>query len=231
MGNVDMDEVTLLAQVPLFASLKTSHLAELAGKLTLRNYRRGATIFHKDDPGLMLFVIKVGQVKISTPSPEGEETILAILTDGEFFGELSILDGKPRSASATAMEATQALTLNRNDFLDVLRAEPELAIEILAALSNRLRRTDLLLEDAFFLDLPTRLAKQLLELAEKHGLETDSSVEIALRLTQQDLANTVGASRESVNRLLGQFQDQGLISIAKQHIHILRPSELRELTY
>jgi len=226
-----MEEVTLLAQVPLFASLKPDHLSEIASKLTLRNYRRGATIFHKDDPGSTLYIIKTGQVKISTPSPEGEEAILAILTDGDFFGELSILDGKPRSASATAMEATQAFTLNRNDFLDVVRTEPELAIEILAALSDRLRRTNLLLEDAFFLDLPARLAKQLVELGERHGLETDMGLKIDIRLTQHDLASALGASRESVNRLLGQFQDQGLVSIAKQHIYILRLDELRELTY
>ena len=226
-----MDGVTLLASVPLFASLKPHHLSELASKLTLRNYRRGATIFHKDDPGSTLYIIKTGQVKISAPSPEGEEAILAILTDGDFFGELSILDGKPRSATATAMETTSAFTLNRSDFLDVIHTKPELAIEILAALSERLRRTNLLLEDAFFLDMPGRLARQLLELAERHGLETDTGLKIDMRLTQHDLASAIGASRESVNRLLGQFQDQGLIAIDKKHIYVLRLDGLRELTH
>ena len=153
-----MEETDLLARIPLFASLKPAHLDEIAGKLAMRNYKRGATVFHKDDAGSTLYVIKAGQVKISAPSPEGEEAILAILTDSDFFGELSILDGKPRSATATAMEATSAYALDRSDFLDVVRAHPEMAVEILSALSQRLRRTDILLQDAFFLDMPGRLA-------------------------------------------------------------------------
>jgi len=224
------EETTLLAQVPLFAGLKSAHLAELAGKLTLRNYELGTTIFNRDDRGSTLYIVRNGQVKISAPSPEGEEVILAMMTDGDFFGELSILDLKPRSATATAMETTSAFTLERNDFLDVVNTEPDLAIQILAALSERLRRTNLLLEDAFFLDLPTRLAKRLLELVKRHGLETDRGLKIDMRLTQHDLANVVGASRKSVKRLLGDLQDQELIFIDKNNIYILRLDELRQIT-
>jgi len=224
------EETTLLAQVPLFAGLKAAHLAELAGKLALRNYEPGITIFNRDDRGATLYIIRNGQVKISAPSPEGEEVILAMMTDGDFFGELSILDLKPRSATATAMETTSAYTLDREDFLDVVRAEPELAIETLAALSERLRRTNLLLEDAFFLDLPMRLAKRLLELAERDGLETDRGLKIDMRLTQHDLASAIGASQKSVNRLLGELEDQGLISIDRKNIYILRLDELRQIT-
>ncbi len=225
------EETALLAEVPLFAALKSPQLAELTSKLTPRNYRRGETIFHKDDPGSTLYIIETGQVKIATASPEGEEVILAILTDSDFFGELSLLDGKARSATATAMEATQALTLHRSDFLEVIGKRPEMVSDILAALSDRLRCADLLLEDAIFLDLPARLAKRLLELAEKHGLETENGLEIHLRLTQQDLANAVGASRVAVNKLLGIFQDKGLVSIDKKRITILRPDELRKRVY
>lgn len=223
------EETTLLAQVPLFAALEPAHLAELAGKLTLRNYELGTTIFHKDDRGSTLYIIRNGQVKISAPSPEGGEVILAMMTDGDFFGELSILDLKSRSATATAMETTSAYTLDRDDFLDVVRAEPDLAIETLAFLSERLRRTNLLLEDAFFLDLPMRLAKRLLELAEKDGLETDRGLKIDMRLTQHDLASAIGASAKSVNRLLDEFQDLDLISIDRKNIYILRLDELRQL--
>lgn len=226
-----MGEENLLARVPLFTSLKPAYLAELAGKLAIRNYRRGEIIFHKDDPGSTLYIIKNGQVKITTASPEGEEVILAILTDSDFFGELSLLDGMPRSASASAMEITQTLTLDRRDFLDIIGKHTELVGDILSALSERLRRTDLLLEDAVFLDLPARLAKRLLELGGKHGVETDKGLEIDLRLTQQDLANTVGASRVAVNKLLGLFQDKKLICIDKQRIIILCPDELKKRTY
>ena len=226
-----MEEVALLTQVPLFTSLKSAYLTELASKLALRNYRRGETIFHKDDPGSTLYIIKSGQVKITIASPEGEELILAILTDTDFFGELSLLDGGLRSASATAMEDTQALTLQRVDFLDVIGVHPEAVSDVLAAVTERLRRTDLLLQDAFFLDLPARLSKRLLELGEKHGVEKDDGLEIDLRLTQQEVANTVGASRVAINKLLGMFQDKGLVSIDKHHIIILRPDELRKRIY
>ena len=226
-----MENIDLLAKVPLFASLKDDHLSDLASKMNTRNYRRGDAIFHKDDPGSTLYILKSGQVKIATDSPEGEEVILAILGDGDFFGELSLLDGKPRSASATAMDTTIALTLDRSSLMEIISRYPILAGDILAALSERLRHTDLLLEDAVFLDLPSRLAKKLLQLAEKHGLQTEKGVEIDLRLTQQDLANAVGASRVAVNKLLGSFQDKGLIDIDKHHIIIINPDNLQDRIY
>jgi len=164
------------------------------------------------------------------PSAEGEEAILAILTGGDFFGELSILDGKPRSATAIAMEATTTYTIDRLDLLKALRAEPEMAMEILGTLSERLRRTNLLVEEAFFLDVRSRLARQLLDWAQTHGVETDQGVRIDVRMTQHDLASAIGATRESVNRHLGQLQDRGLISIAGHHIHLLDLDGLRRLT-
>jgi CRP/FNR family cyclic AMP-dependent transcriptional regulator len=223
-----MEEVNLLTKVPVFTSLKPVYITELATKLTTRHYRRGETIFHKDDPGSILYIIKTGQVKIATPSLEGEEVILAILAANDFFGELSLLDGRPRAATATAMEDTQVLTLHRDDLLDVIGKHSELAADMLAALSERLRRTNVLLEDVIYLDLPTRLRRRLLELGEKHGLVTKRGIEIDLRLTQQDLANFVGASRVAINKLLGVFQDKGLICIDKKRIIILRPEEMRK---
>jgi CRP/FNR family transcriptional regulator/CRP/FNR family cyclic AMP-dependent transcriptional regulator len=221
-----MEKVTLLAQVPLFASLTTEQLAEIADRLIMRNYQRGATIIHQDEPGSMLYIIVNGHVKITSVSSEGEELILAMLTDNDFFGELSLLDGQPHSASATAMETTQVMTLNRDEFLEVIAKNPEMFNNILVVLSNRLRRTNTMFEDAVFLQLPARLAKRLLELGEQHGLKTDSGLEIELRLTQQDLANFLGASRVAINRLLRQLQDSGLISINRKHITILQPGEL-----
>jgi len=221
-----MEKVTLLARVPLFVSLTTEQLAEIADRLVIRNYQRGATIIHQDEPGSMLYIIANGHVKITTVSSEGEELILALLTDNDFFGELSLLDGQPHSASATAMETTQIVTLNRDEFLEVIAKNPEMVNNILVVLSNRLRRTNTMFEDAVFLQLPARLSKRLLELGEQHGLKTDSGLEIELRLTQQDLANFLGASRVAINRLLRQLQDSGLISIDRKHITILQPVEL-----
>ena len=221
-----MEEVDFLSRVPLFASSKPAHLSEIAHRLTTRNYRRGEVIFHQDDPGSALHVIKKGQVKISTISPEGEEAILALLTDGDFFGELSLLDGKPRSANAVAMEATQTLALQRHDLLDILSKHGEMVSDVLASLADRLRNTDHLLEDAVFLSLPARLAKRLLDLAEKHGVKTDSGLKIDLNLTQQELAAALGVSRVALNRQLGLLQDEGLVSLETRRIIIDRPDEL-----
>lgn len=221
----------MLAKVPLFSSLKPAYLSVLAERLATRKYGRGTIIFHKDDPGATLYVVKSGRVKIVTSSADGDDVILAILSDGDFFGELSVLDGKPRSASAVAMETTITLTLSRRDILDVISGEPELAIAMLATMSERLRCTNLLVEDVFFLSVPARLTKRLLDLAKRHGIQTGTGLKIDMRLTQGDLANSIGASRESVNRLLGLFQDEGLISIDKQHIIILRSDDLSKHMY
>jgi len=230
MGAV-MEYVDLLARVPLFASLKPDRLNELAGKLKPRSYRRGETIFHQDDPAATIHVIKNGQVKINTTSPEGGEIILAILTDGDFFGELSLLDEGPRSANAIAMEATQTLTLQHGDFLEVMSKHPEMVKDAISYLASRLRHADHRMEDAVFLDLPARLAKRLLELAQKRGVRTDDGIEIDLRLTQQDLAAAAGVTRIAVNRQLGKLQDMGLLSIQGQRIIIVRPDELMKRIY
>ncbi len=226
-----MEDATFLARVPLFASLKSARLDELAGKLIPKSYRRGEVIFHQDDPGSAMHIVKSGQVKIATTSPEGEEVIMAILKDSDFFGELSLLDGKPRSANAVAMQATQTLTLRRGDFMDMLSKHSEMVSGVLASLSERLRRTDQLLEDAVFLDLPARLSKRLLELAQKHGVKTDKGLEIDLRLTQQDLAAALGVTRVALNRHLGRLQDEALISLGSKRIIITRPEELRKRVY
>jgi len=227
--------LALMAEVPFFAALDSSHLAKLADRLTLRNYEPGTPIFSKDDHGSTLYIIRNGQVKISAPSPEGEEAVLAMMRDGDFFGELSILDLKPRSADATAMEATSLYTLEREDFLDVVRTEPEMAIDILAALSARLRRSNLQFQDALLNDLPTRLVKRLLELAKEYGRKADWGLKIDMSVMQDnlasvidDLAGAIGASRKSVNKVLRDMQDLELILVRKKNIYILHPDELRQ---
>ncbi len=223
-----MDDAAFLARVPLFASLKPALLDDLAWRLTPKSYRRGEVIFHRDDPGSAMHIIKSGQVKIATTSLEGEEVIMAILKDSDFFGELCLLDDQPRSADAVAMEATQTLMLRRADFMDMLGRHPEMVSSVLASLAGRLRRTDQLLEDAVFLDLPARLSKRLLELAEKHGVKTEKGLEIDLRLTQQDLAAAVGVTRVAINKHLGRLQDDDLISLESKRIIITRPDELKK---
>ena len=224
------EEVTLLSQFPLFASLDASYLRELAGKLDTRSFKKDERIFNKDDAGSTMYIIKSGQVKITTTAQQGEEIILAILSNGDFFGELSLLDECPRSASVTALEESTILCLQRSDFLDTIRTEPRVVIAILAALSQRLRHTNLLLEDAVFLGLPARLAKRLLELGQGHGAKTGKGLEIDLHLTLQDLEKTIASNQESIYRLLGLFEDRGLISMDKHRIRIPHPKEFAKFT-
>ncbi|HLG69549.1 MAG TPA: Crp/Fnr family transcriptional regulator [Chloroflexota bacterium] len=219
----------LLAKTPLFAVLQAEDLEELARTTRTRTYERGDIIFHKDDPGYTLYVIVSGAVKISVSSSEGDEIILAILTRGQFFGEMALFDEQPRSADAETIQPSEVLTVQREDLLRLLEKRPRMAItQLLKLLAQRLRATDELLQDAAFLDIPSRLAKRLLDLAAAHGEKTPSGTKINLRLTQQDLASMIGARRENVNRALAYYQSRGWLSKEGGHFTILNEPQLRQ---
>jgi CRP/FNR family cyclic AMP-dependent transcriptional regulator len=220
-----------LRQVPLFAELPPERIQELAQMVRRRTYHRGETIFHKGDPGSGLYILTGGQVKIVLPSETGEEALLAVLEAGDFFGELALFDGLPRSATVVAVQNAEVLVLHRDDFLGFVARNPEVAIALFGVLSRRLRAADELIQDAVFLDVPGRLAKRLLELAERYGRQTPQGVAIELKLTQQDLAAMIGATRESVNKHLGWMRDRRLIALDRQRITVLRPDELRRRIY
>jgi CRP/FNR family cyclic AMP-dependent transcriptional regulator len=213
--------------VPLFANLDAESLRELEQAAKPRSFRAGEIIFHRDDPGQMLYVIKQGKVRIYITSPDGQEVTLAVFGPGDYFGELAILDGRPRSASAIALDAVETLALQRSDFIAAVNRHPRIAIQVMHALSVRLRHTDAMIEDLLFLDVHGRVAKKLLDLAELHGVRTPEGIRIEMKLTQTDLAALVGASRESVNKVIGYFVDKRFISSEKRKITILRLAELR----
>ncbi len=215
--------------MPLFAVLQAEDLDELARTTRTRTYERGDIIFHKDDPGYTGYVIVSGAVKISVSSAEGDEIILAILTRGEFFGEMALFDEQPRSADAEAIQPTEVLAVQREDLIRLLEKRPRMAIsQLLKLLAQRLRATNELLEDAAFLDIPSRLAKRLLDLATAHGEKTAHGTRINLRLTQQDLASMIGARRENVNRALAYYQSRGWLSKEGGHFTILNEPQLRQ---
>ena len=226
-----MDDGTFLAQVPLFASLPRPELSRLAAIMRPRTFRKDEIIFHKGDPGQVMYFIKEGEVRIYMDTGEEQQVSVAILSSGDFFGELALLDDKPRSSSAVAMERTETLTMHRDDFTSQLRAHPQIAIEILAVLSTRLRQADELIENLTFLDVYGRVAKKLLDLAQEYGLETERGREIRLSLTQRDLASLVGATRESVNRVLSLYRERGLIIVDRSRITVVKPDELRRRIY
>jgi CRP-like cAMP-binding protein len=208
-----------LAAIPFFGGLDADALERLAATMRTRRFRRGEVIFHIGDPGDALFVIVSGEVKISLPSETGEEAILATLRDGDVFGELALLDGAPRSASATALSATEAVVLPRDRFRELIATEAGVRDALLASIAGELRRLTMHVEELHFLDITGRLAAQLVRLAREGGT-TSGSGEIRLRtnLTQGDLAAMVGCTRQSVNKLLGQFTDAGLVRLERDAI-------------
>ncbi|TMB82414.1 MAG: Crp/Fnr family transcriptional regulator [Chloroflexi bacterium] len=197
------NEAIYLKQVPLFAGLADEDIRGLMALAKRRTFRSGEVIFHREDPGQVLYVIKEGKVKISLISPDGQEISLVVFGKGECFGEFAILDGLPRSADVVALEKVECYTLQRSDFHNAIMKNPKIAIQIIEVLTRRLRSTDQMVEDLIFLDVYGRVAKKLLELADTHGTKVDDGTRTDVRLIQQEIASMVGASRESVNKVMG----------------------------
>ena len=220
-----------LDQVALFAGIDPDDLRALAAVMKRRTFRAGEVIFHRDDPGQVLYLLRDGMVKIFITSPDGQEVALTIFGPGDYFGELALLDGQPRSASAVAIEQADTYALQRADFINAVLHHPRIAIQVMSVLSRRLRQTDAMVEDLLFLDVHGRVAKKLLELAELHGERTPEGIRIQLRLTQGELAAMVGASRESVNKVMGYFTDKRYIMTDKHKITLMKLADLRKRVY
>jgi CRP/FNR family transcriptional regulator, cyclic AMP receptor protein len=218
----------LLKQVPLFRSLRAEDSRRIAELLRRQILRKGDALFRKGDEGHSLYMIISGRIKILRQSRDGDEMILAVLSAGDFCGEMALLDGLPRSADAVAVEETHLFGLNREDFLAyVMNNEPAVKA-ILSALSKRLRRADDCLEDIFFLNVAARLAKKLIELAGSSGFQVERNGPIRLCVTQKDLAGMIGATRESVNKELRALREKKLISLAGNAILIQNLEPLKE---
>jgi CRP/FNR family cyclic AMP-dependent transcriptional regulator len=226
-------EPELLAQVGLFAGLTPAELVGLAALMRPRPYAKDEVIYLRGDPGTAFYVIASGKVKIALTSPDGKELILRRLTTGGFHGELALLDDEPRSADAIATEASVLLVLQRDAFRQFLADHPEVATKLLGTVSQYLRRNADLIQDATFLDVPARLARILLELAGEPGATELPPAGAVLpdKMKQGELASLVGATRESINKWLGSFEKQGLISYDKGQITLLRPSGLKQRIY
>ncbi len=216
----------LLAQVPIFEHLGSSELEHLSSLLHARRYPRGEVIFHQGDVGTALFIIRKGQVAIRLSSPDGKEATLALLERGDFFGELALLDGEPRSTDAVAREETELLSLQRESFHLFLASSPQVAQGLLASMSRLVRRVTQLVHDATFLDARTRLVRVLLELARSQGQPGPDGVVIPQKLTQLELAHLCGLTRESINKWLRFFVREGLLSYEGGQITLVQPERL-----
>jgi CRP/FNR family cyclic AMP-dependent transcriptional regulator len=208
-----------LRACPLFARVSDDGLASVAAALRPRRFRRGETIFHAGDPGDALFLVIAGSVKITIPADDGSEpAILTTVGPGGFFGELSLLDGAPRSATAVALDATETHVLRRDAFEGLIDEQPALRRTLLVTLTGEIRRLTAQVEDLHFLDLPGRLARHLLRtLAIAAGRDPAAADELtgehrlSWPYTQAELAGMIGGSRQSVNRLLADLVDEGLV--------------------
>jgi CRP/FNR family cyclic AMP-dependent transcriptional regulator len=218
--------VDALARCPLFERASRDVLVALANRLRRRRFRRGEVIFHQGDPGDSLHIVAAGAVKILLPSAEGDEAIIATLRPGDFFGELAILDGAPRSATAAALDQAETLALPRPVFTELLETLPGLRDALLAGLTHELRRLTGHVEELHFLDLAGRLAMRLARLAHESSPDATGAIRLSWPYTQSDLAAMIGGTRQSVNRLLSELVEDDLIRIEPDALVITDLDEL-----
>jgi len=204
--------IEALARSPLFQGILPEDLDRLARGMAQRRYRRNEVIFHEGDPGESLHVVVDGRVKITRESVEGDEAIVAIIAAGDTFGELVLLDGAVRSATATAIEPTETLTMTRAAFSSLVDGSDPFRWQLLGGIAHRLRRLTDQLAEVHFLDLTGRLALQLTRLAEEAAPGRETDIELRSTLTQSDLAAMVGGTRQRVNQIIGDFADEGLVA-------------------
>ena len=212
----------VLRSAPLFAGLPDPAWEALAPRLTTRVFDRGEALFREGDAGDELHVVVDGKVKITRASSDGRENAIAILGPGDLLGELAIFDSQERAATATAVNDTTLATLARPDFMAWLSEHPAVSLELLRALAVRLRQTNEAMADLVFTDVPGRIAKTLLGLGERFGSPAgDGGVRVAHDLTQEELAQLVGASRETVNKALSDFAARGWIRLDGRAVVLL----------
>jgi CRP-like cAMP-binding protein len=211
-----------LATVPLFKSLDARERDRFAELVREKNYPKGSVILFEDDPGDALFVVRSGRVKVVLLAEDGREVILSLMGVGEYFGELSLIDGQPRSAHVIAMEDSALLVLHRDDFRRRVESSPGVAWALLQELSHRLRRADEKIGTLVLLDVPGRIARMLLDAAADAGDDL-----IDKPLTHQTIAHVIGASRETVSRAMREFQDLKWLTTERRRIRLLDRAALR----
>jgi CRP/FNR family transcriptional regulator, cyclic AMP receptor protein len=223
VSQVTTQNVDFLATVPLFNGLDRVELERFAEVTREKSYPTGSVILFEDDPGDSLFVVREGRVKVVLIGEDGREVILGVLGVGEYFGELSLIDDRPRSAHVIAMEDSNLLVLRREDFRKRVESSPSVAWSLLTELSRRLRRADDKIGGLVLLDVPGRIARLLLDLAEESGTNA-----IEKTLTHQTIAQMIGASRETVSRAMKDFQDAGWITVERRRIALADRAALEQ---
>ena len=216
-----MKKIELLQSVALFWDLSEEELGYISQKMIARHYETGKFIFLEDSEGEQCFFVVQGSVKVTRLSKDGREVILAMLNEGEFFGEMALLDGESRSANVIALEETEVLTLNREDFLVVLHDYPQIAIQLLKEMAHRLRKSDRQIASLSLSDAEKRIALCIIRFADEQGVIRRGQVSIPRVPIQQDIANMAGTSRETVSRAINLLEKEHFIKRQGRELLIL----------
>jgi len=211
----------VIRRAPLFTALDDASAATLRDSMTQVKVSKGQTLFKEGDAGDRLFVVVEGKLKLGTASGDGRENLLSILGPGDMFGELSLFDPGPRTATATAVTDARVLALANDQVIGWVTAHPQVSLQLLKRLARRLRRTNEVLADLVFADVPGRVAKAIMDLGERFGTKKDDGLHVNHELTQEELAQLVGASRETVNKALADFAGRGWVRLEPRAVVVL----------
>lgn len=203
--------IELLTKVPLFSNMNEQQLELIAQRCHRKGYPSGTILFREKEIGNEFYIVLAGSVKIYTSSPGGGEKVLTVVKSGESFGELALIDGKPRSASAQTLETCALLVLDKQDFLDVLRAQFDISLCIMQELCQRLRDTNSHVHDLTFLDSRTRILKQLITMANKHGTRRGSQITLRVTLNYDELSQMAGVQKDVLMQVLRELQAKGVL--------------------
>jgi len=218
----------VLRRTPLFATLDQDAAASLRASMNEIELARGELLFHEGDPGDSLYVVLRGKIKLGRTSGDGRENLVAVLGPGEMFGELSLFDPGPRSAGATALVDSTLLGLSSDELTPWLASRPDVARALLRAIARRLRRTNDSMSDLVFSDVPGRVAKALLDLSARFGTPSEDGIHVAHDMTQEELAQLVGASRETVNKALADFAGRGWLRLEARAVVLTNVERLSQ---
>jgi CRP/FNR family cyclic AMP-dependent transcriptional regulator len=219
----------VLLSSPLFGVLPGEALDDILLQATEKFIRRGQTLYQKGDEGTYLVAVLSGRLRMSASSAEGREVTLNMIDAGEVFGEIALLDGKPRSADATALEDSMLMLVERRHFLHHLMTSNDLALRIIDVLCQRLRDTSEALGNFAMLDLPGRLARKLLNLATEYGKPVEEQIRLDIRLSHTDLGRFVGCSRETVNKQMRAWEERGIVARESGRITVRKPGALKRI--
>jgi CRP/FNR family cyclic AMP-dependent transcriptional regulator len=222
-GERTRDKLSLLRSHPLFRDLPPGVIEHLGSYMKTRRAARGTSIFAKGDPGTGLMGVLTGAVKVSVASADGKDIVLNVFREGDIFGEIALLDGRPRTADATAMSDSELIVIERRDFVPFLSSQPDVMLKFIEILCSRLRRTSEQVQDITFLNLPTRLAKTLLQLT---GGVQGSATPSKATITQREISQMIGMSRESTNKQLRAWAKRGWIRLERGGVGVIAPDRL-----